>query len=154
MNHQESGQRGLSIVAGVVTAIAVIGLCGVGGFLFAQRRMAQVKRGWVLQSVAVGARDVPAGAVLTAGDVMVGEVPEQFVTANTVLAAEQRMLAGKPLVAPLGRGELVDRGHLVAHAPAQEDVGCSERAKAAASSLELDDDEAVKDFVKRLGSSK
>lgn len=142
----------MSIVAGVVMALAVIGLCGGGGYLFAQRRMAQVKRGWVLKAVAVGARDIPAGAVLTASDVVAGEVPEQFVTGHTVLASEQRRLVGKTLVAPLTRGEQVDRGHLVAHVQPPVDVECSERARAAASSLGLDGDESVKAFVKRLGA--
>ncbi len=154
MNQPENSERGLSIVAGVVMALAVSGLCAGGGYLFAQRRMAQVKRGWVLEAVAVGARDLPAGAVLTPGDVVAGEVPEQFVTGHTVLASEQSTLVGKPLVAPLARGELVDRGHLVAHVQPPVDVECSERAKATASSLGLDGDESVKAFVKRLGASK
>lgn len=144
----------MSIVAGVVMALAVIGLCGGAGSLFAQRRMAQVKRGWVLEAVAVGARDVPAGAVLTAGDVVVGEVPEQFVTGHAVLAAEQPSLVGKKLLAPLARGELVDRGHLVGAVHPSVEAGCSETAKATASSLGLDGDESVKAFLKRLGSSK
>ncbi|MDP3233173.1 MAG: SAF domain-containing protein [Myxococcales bacterium] len=154
MNQPENTERGLSIVAGVVTALAVIGLCGGGGYLFAQRRMAQVKRGWLLKPVAVGARDVPAGTVLAPGDVVAGEVPEQFVTGNTVLAAEQPSLVGKKLLAPLARGELVDRGHLIGPVQSPVDVGCFETAKVTASSLGLDGDESVKAFLKRLGSSK
>lgn len=152
MSQPENSERGLSIVAGAVMALAVIGLCGGGGYLFAQRRMALVKRGWALEAVVVGARDVPAGAVLTASDVVAGEVPEQFVTERTVRASEHGTLVGQPLVAPLARGELVDRGHLVAHVPPPVDVGCSERAKSTASSLGLDGDESVKAFVKRLGA--
>ncbi len=152
MSQPENSERGLSIVAGVVTALAVMGLCGGGGYLFAQRRMAQVKRGWVLKAVVVGARDVPAGAVLTASDVVADEVPEQFVTGHAVLAPDRRTVVGKTLVAPLTRGELVHRGHLVAHVPPSLDVECSERAKATASSLGLDGDESVKAFVKRLGA--
>ncbi|MDP3499902.1 MAG: SAF domain-containing protein [Myxococcales bacterium] len=154
MSQPENSERGLSIVAGVVTALAVIGLCGGGGALYAQRRMAQVKRGWVLQAVAVGARDVPAGGVLTADDVVVGEVPEQLVTGHAVLASERPSLVGKKLLAPLARGELVDRGHLIGPVQSPVDVGCFETAKVTASSLGLDGDESVKAFLKRLGSSK
>lgn len=152
MSQPENSERGLSVVASVVTALAVIGVCAGGGFLFAQRRMAQVKRGWVLEAVVVGARDVPAGAVLTASDVVAGEVPEQFITGHAVRAHERGTLVGKTLVAPLGRGELVDRGHLVVHVQPPLDVECSERAKATANSLGLDGDESVKAFVTRLGA--
>lgn len=150
--NEPTSERSLHLVAGVVTALAVIGLCGGGGYLFAERRMSQLKRGWVLKAVALGARDVRAGTVLSANDLVVGEVPEQLVTGHAVLGPEGSTLVGKTLLAPLSSGELVDRGHveLVPIAQPSVDAACAEAANATARSLGLEGDVSVTAFVKQL----
>lgn len=152
MNQPERSERSLSVVAGAVMAFVVIGLCAGGGHLVGQRRLARARLGWAFEPVALGARDVAAGTVLTEGDVVAGDAPQQFVTSHAVRAHERSTLVGKTLLAPLGRGELVNRGHVELVRP-PGDVVCAKEAERMARFLEITGDASVNTFVERLRSA-
>lgn len=152
MTDPDRSELSLNIVAGAVAALVVIGVCAGGGYLVGQRKLVQAKRGWAFEPVALGARDLPAGTVLTEGDVVAGEAPEQFVTSHAVRARERSTLVGKTLLAPLGRGELVNRGHVELVQP-PGDLVCAKEADMMARFVGIAGEPSVNAFVERLRSA-
>lgn len=162
MEQTQQSERGLGIVAGVVTALAVITVCGAAGFFLGQHRVERAKRGWNLLPVVTAARDLPAGAVVKPGDFVEGVAPEQFVTPQIYEpgGGEQEHgrtwsrggawnAEGRTLLAPIARGELVHFGHL---APVDVRISrtCVERTAATAVSLGLQHDDGVRALLADL----
>lgn len=98
-----SGTAGLLLGGGVSFLVVVAVLC-VGTWQWSNYKERKAKRGWMLKTVPVLARTLPAGHTLGPGDVLEGELPEQFVTETLVkpVAAEW---GGKPLVVEVPQGE-------------------------------------------------
>lgn len=150
MEQTQQSERGLGIVAGVVTALAVITVCGAAGFFLGQHRVERARRGWNLVHVVTAARDLPAGAVVKPGDFVEGLAPEQFVTPQIHEPGGGAWSAeGRTLLAPIARGELVHFGHL-APVDARISRECMERTSATAVSLGLQHDDGVRALLADL----
>lgn len=146
MNPEAQQERGLAVVAGVVSALVVIALCGAAGFLIGRNRVQRAKLGWNLVPVVTAERDLPAGAALKRGDVVDATAPEQFVTAQ--IQRSSTGLEGRTLLAPIAKGELVHFGHLSPALPIDRE--CLERTTATATSLGIEGDRSVKALLADL----
>lgn len=146
MNQAGTQERGLAVVAGVVSAVATLALCGGAGFLFGQRRVERAKRGWNLVPVVTASRDLPAGAVVKPGDLVEGTAPEQFFTPQIRVTVTG--LEGRTLLAPIASGELLHFGHVLPVSPITR--ACLERTSATATSLGLEGDVSVKALLSDL----
>ncbi|MEW6430220.1 MAG: SAF domain-containing protein [Myxococcota bacterium] len=78
---------------------------------WATKKGADARRGWNLVVVARVTRDLQPGAVLTAGDVVQGELPEMFVTPGVVGPAQLGSVLGRRLQVPLHEGDVLWRSH-------------------------------------------
>ena len=156
-----TGERSLGLVAGVVCAVAVLAVCGAGGFLFGQQRAERARRGWTLVPVVTAARDLPAGTVVKPGDFVESTAPEQFVTAQihdleggvehgrTWSRSGAWNEEGRTLLAPIAKGELVHFGHL-SPVVVRISRACMEQTAATAASLGLASDDAVRALMTDL----
>ncbi len=146
MEQTQQSERGLGIVAGVVTALAIITVCGAAGFFLGQHRVERAKRGWSLVPAVTATRDLPVGAVLKRGDLVESTAPNQFVTAQ--VRRDASGLEGQTLLAPIATGELAHRGHLSRAWPISRE--CLNRAAATVISLGLVDDVPVRALLSDL----
>lgn len=146
MNPEAQQERGLAVVAGMVSALVVLALCGAGGFLIGRNRVQRAKLGWSLVPAVAATRDLPAGAVLKGGDLVETTAPEPFVTAQIRSSASG--LEGRPLLAPIAQGELVHFGHLSPSRNISRE--CLARTAATATSLGIEGDLSVKALMADL----
>lgn len=146
MNPAGTQERGLAVVAGVVSAVAVLAICGGAGFLFGKHQVERARRGWNLVPAVTASQDLPAGAVVKPGDLVESTTPEQFITPQIRVTGTG--LEGRTLLAPIARGELVHFGHVMPVSPITH--ACLERTSATATSLGLERDVSVKALLSDL----
>lgn len=138
-----------SLPDGVTFGIAFGGTVLVLSVLFAAlalawatKKGADARKGWNVVAVARVTRDLQPGAVLTAGDVVQGELPEAFVTPGVVGPAQLGSVLGHRLQVPLHEGDVLWRSHLEPMVAA-----CPGLVRQAAASEKLGEDPDVAAFV-------
>lgn len=105
---------------------------------WATKKGADARRGWNVVVVARVTRDLQPGAVLTAGDVVQGELPEQFVTPGVVGPAQLGSVLGHRLEVPLREGDVLWRSHFEPLVTA-----CPGLVRSAASAMKVAEDADV-----------
>jgi len=148
MNDQEPSSSAIGPIAGVVMALAVITLCGLGGYAWGQRKIANMKKGWHIVSAVAATRDLPAHSTLAMTDLEAIELPEQFVTSQTFPPAELGALRGRPLGVAVLRGALLRRSFMIG-APMLSET-CFQSFEATAAEMELSSEADVVAFLSSL----
>lgn len=141
-----------SLVTGVVawffTTLALTSLLSAGGWAWGRREARRMRFGWRLKTVVLTTRAMPAGTVLTAGDLTTGGLPEQFATASLVPVADLGTLLGRRLTVDVSPNDAVAFGQFAPRPHPLE--GCMESARMAAGSAASTPDAGVDEFLSKL----
>jgi len=105
MSNATKSSSAVLVVSALVGLLVGVGLVGGGGMFLvdaaAKRARRNATRGWVLTPVAVAARELAPGDLLTADAVVPGSAPEQFVTPQIIRPNATALAIGQVVTVPI-----------------------------------------------------